>query len=70
MSGSRHFVCFGFPVVIEEAPVKVSDSRGALVADKTSVNSSVSVSLQGARMTDRQRLEGLQDVTEEYRVTE
>lgn len=42
----------------EEASVKVSDSSEGLVADKRGVNSSVSLSLQGARMTDRQRLEG------------
>lgn len=42
----------------EEAPVKVSDSREALLADKRGENSSVSVSLQGAGMTDHQRLEG------------
>lgn len=38
--------------------MKVSDSREGLVADKRGANSRVSLSLQGARMTDRQRLEG------------
>lgn len=49
----------------EEAPVKVSDSAEGLLADKRGVNSSVSLSLQGAGMTDCQRLEGyrLQDRT-------
>lgn len=42
----------------KEAAVKVSDSREELVADKRGVNSSVSLSLQGATMTDHQRLEG------------
>lgn len=37
----------------EEAPVKVSDSTEGLLADKRGVNSSVSLSLQGAGMTDR-----------------
>lgn len=45
-------------MVTEEAPVKVSDSREGLVADKRGVNSSVSLSLQGAGMTDHPRLEG------------
>ena len=45
----------------EEAPVKVPDSSEGLVADKRSVNSSVSLSLQGAGMTDHQRLEGYKD---------
>lgn len=38
--------------------MKVSDSSEGLVADKRGVNSSVSLSLQGTRMTDHQRLEG------------
>lgn len=38
--------------------MKVSDSREGLAADKRGVNSSLSLSLQGARMTDHQRLEG------------
>ncbi len=42
----------------EEAPVKVSDSSEGLGADKRSVNSNVSLSLQGVGMTDHQRLEG------------
>lgn len=45
-------------VSTEEAPVKISDSREGLVADKRGVNSSVSLSLRGARMTDHQRLKG------------
>lgn len=49
---------FGFPVATEEALVKVSDRREALVADKKGVNSSVRMSLQGARLTGHQRLEG------------
>lgn len=53
----------------EEAPVKASDSREELVTDKRGVNSNVSLSLQGAGMTDYyQRLEGYKarglDVTE------
>lgn len=52
----------------EEAPVKVSDSSEGLGADKRSVNSNVSLSLQGVGMTDHQRLEGYKarrlDVTE------
>lgn len=38
--------------------MKVSDSIEGLLADKRGVNSSVSLSLQGAGMTDHQRLEG------------
>lgn len=57
-SGSGLCGLSSFPVATEEAPVKVSDSSEGLVADKRGVNSSVSLSLQGARMTDHQRLEG------------
>lgn len=45
-------------MVAEEAPVKASDSTGGLLPDKRGVNSSVSLSLQGAGMRDHQRLEG------------
>lgn len=38
--------------------MKASDSIGGLLADKRGVNSSVSLSLQGAGMRDHQRLEG------------
>lgn len=48
--------------------MKISDSREGLVADKRGVNSSVSLSLRGARMTDRHRLKGYKviklDITE------
>lgn len=57
-SGSGLCGLSSFPVATEEAPVKVSDSSEGLVADKRGVNSSVSLSLQGTRMTDHQRLEG------------
>lgn len=57
-SGSRLRGLSSLPVAAEEAPVKVSDSREGLAADKRGVNSSVRLSLQGARMTDHQRLEG------------
>ncbi len=53
--------------------MKVSDSREGLVVDKRGVNSSVSLSLQGARMTVHERLEGYKarglDVTELGSVT-
>lgn len=53
--------------------MKVSDSREGLVSDKRGVNSSVCLSLQGARMTDHERLEGYKarglDVTELGTVT-
>lgn len=45
------------PVTAEEAPVKDSDSREAMAADKKGVNSSISKPLQEARLTDHQRLE-------------
>lgn len=56
--GSGHCGLSSFSVAAEEAPVKVSDSIEGLLADKRGVNSSVSLSLQGAGMTDHQRLEG------------
>lgn len=72
-SGSGLCGLSSFPVATEEAPVKVSDSREGLVADKRGVNSSVSLSLQGARMIDHQRLEGYKarglDITELGNVT-
>lgn len=57
-SGSELCGLSSFPVATEEAPVKVSDRSEGLVADKRGVNSSVSLSLQGAGMTDHQGLEG------------
>jgi len=56
---SSYMLCgsFGFPVATEEALVKDSDSKEALAADKKGVNSSVSESLQEARLTGHQRLE-------------
>lgn len=72
-SGSRLGGLSSLPLATEEAPVKVSDSREGLVSDKRGVNSSVSLSLQGARMTDHERLEGYKarglDVTELGTVT-
>lgn len=45
-----------FLMATEEDHVKVSDRREGLVADKRGVNSSVNLSLQGARMIDHQSL--------------
>ena len=41
----------------EEASVKVYDNREGLVPDKKGVNSSMSLSLQEAEMSDHQMLE-------------
>lgn len=45
----------------EEAPVKVSDSREAMAADKKGENSSISMSLQEAKTDRSSKAGGLQD---------